>query len=211
MNPSRPEFSTELTVEEFDRHYWYKEELENICRLHNIPATGTKAELLFRIKKWLGGEVTTDQRKANSSIRMEKEPVEISLDTRLIPDGFKFNQKAREFFARYYKQPRFSFTKEMAAALREAERRGDLDMTVADLIDIYEGKKQAGGPEESTYQWNQFVKDFNQDPNSKAIRKDRMKVAAHLWRQVRDQPGRKKYSPRLLENYLRNNSETTSK
>ncbi|WP_036746912.1 SAP domain-containing protein [Paenibacillus sp. UNC451MF] len=206
MSIKRPEFSLKLSVQEFENHYWYKTDLVDICRMNLISSSGTKAELERRIKKLLNGETIEDERKTSTTIRKKQQGTEISLQTKLIPDGFKFNAKAREFFAQYYKLPKFSFTKDMAAALREAERQGDMEMTVADLILIHEGKKGRASedPEEKTYQWNRFVKDFNKDPQSNLIKEDRMKVAAELWKIVRDSPGAKQYSPQLLENYLKN-------
>jgi len=198
----RPNFSKELPVQEFEKHYWYKSELIEICRECNIPSSGTKAELEVRIKKLLAGESMTDERQAHTNIRKKQELTEITLATRLIPDGFKFNQQARDFFANHYKKQKFSFSKEMAAALREAERQGDMNMTVADLIEVYEGKRAVESAEEKTYQWNNFVKAFNQDVRTKLL-KDRMQVAAQLWREVRDQPGSKQFSPSLLTAHLK--------
>ncbi|WP_282942153.1 SAP domain-containing protein [Paenibacillus sp. RC67] len=201
---NRPHFSIELTIQEFENHYWYKTDLVDICRTYHISPSGTKAELEQRIKKLLSGEAVKDDRKVNTTIRKNHRGTEeISLHTKLIPDGFKFNARAREFFAQYFNLPKFSFTKDMAAALREAERQGDMEMTVADLIDIYNGKKVVEGPEEKTYQWNNFVKDFNKDPGSNLIKEDRMKVAAALWTTVRDTPGSKQYLPQLLDSYLK--------
>ncbi|MFF2092017.1 SAP domain-containing protein [Paenibacillus sp. NPDC058174] len=158
----RPPFSKALTVQQFELHYWYKNELINVCKTHNIPASGTKAELEERIKKWLAGEEMTDHRQAGTALRKKKQEShkELTLSTKLIPDGFKFNQQARNFFASYYKKQKFSFTKEMAALLREAKRRGDMEMTIADLIEVYEGKTSLVTSEEKTYQWNNFVKDL---------------------------------------------------
>jgi len=198
---NRPNFSKELSVQEFERHYWYKSELIEICREFNSPANGTKAELEVRIKKLLAGESMTDERQAHTNIRKKQELTEITLATRLIPEGFKFNQQARDFFASHYNKQKFSFSKEMAAALREAERQGDMEMTVANLIEVYEGKRAVVSAEEKTYQWNNFVKAFNQDLRTKPL-KDRMQVAAQLWRDVRDQPGSKQYTPSLLTAYL---------
>ncbi|GIP24656.1 SAP domain-containing protein [Paenibacillus sp. J22TS3] len=202
----RPLFSKNITIQEFEMHYWYKEELVGICRELGLPSFGTKAELEIRIKNLLAGEASPDRRLVNTGVRKKTELRELSLDTRLIPDGFKFNQTAREFFAKYYNKKKFSFTKEMAAALREAERLGDMEMTVADLIKIYEGEKPLASLEERTYQWNNFVKDFNKDARTKKII-DRMKVAAQLWGKVRDNPGHKRYSPDLLEEYLKDKRE----
>ncbi|WP_248926197.1 SAP domain-containing protein [Paenibacillus hamazuiensis] len=202
----RPTFSKHLSVQEFEKHYWYKNELTAICGKCNLPVSGTKAELEERIKKWLSGEKITDPRKANSAVRKKQELQELKLSTRLIADGFKFNRQAREFFANYYNKPKFSFTKEMAAALREAERQNDMEMTVADLIEVYEGRRNPDNLEERTYQWNGFVKDFNRDPRTKNM-KDRMKIAAELWKKVRDNPGPKQYSPELLDKLIANMKE----
>ncbi|MFD0677788.1 MULTISPECIES: SAP domain-containing protein [unclassified Paenibacillus] len=206
VNQQRPDFSLDLSIQEFEKHYWYKNELIHICSMHNISSSGTKAELEVKIKKLLIGEKTIDHRLLNTNIRKKQELNELSLSTRLIPDGFKFNQKAREFFAKYYNKNKFTFTKEMAAALREAERQGNIEMTVADLIQVYEGKTKLESPEEKTYQWNNFVKDFNKDSRTKGF-KDRMKVAAQIWSKVRDNPGEKLYSPLLLDEYLNQMNE----
>ena len=206
MDTLRPDFSLNLTVQEFEQHYWYRTDLVVICRANRISSSGTKAELEQRIKKLLSGEDTKDERKANAIIRKKlHSDEELSLHTKLIPQGFKFNYKARAFFAQYFQLPKFSFTKDMAAALREAERQGNMEMTVADLIEIYEGKRVIqSSSEEKTYQWNNFVKDFNKDPQSKQIKGDRMKIAAEIWTAVRDSLGSKQYSPELLCQYLKN-------
>ena len=45
-----------------------------------------------------------------------------------------------------------------------------------------------------------FVRDFNKDSRSKFF-KDKMKVAALLWRKVRDNPGEKRYRSSLIDEY----------
>jgi len=199
---NRPKFSLQLTLQEFKKHYWYKTELSEICRRFGLPAAGTKAELEARILKLLSGEPIEYRGSKNQYSRKKRKTAEITLETRLIPDGFKFNRQAREFFAAYFKKEKFSFTKEMAAALREAERLGDHEMTVADLIAVYEGRRSVENPDEKSYEWNRFVQDFNRDPKLRQVKQNRMQVAAALWKQVRDNPGPKRYSPDLLEKYL---------
>ncbi|MGN9165083.1 SAP domain-containing protein [Tissierellaceae bacterium HCP3S3_D8] len=201
----RPIFTQEMTVEEFEKHYWYKTELQSICRKHKIPSNGTKAELEHYIKEFLLGNHPINIREECSKIRKATYSTDdISLDTKLIQDGFKFNNRARKFLAEYFKMESFSFTKEMASALRNAERNKDYDMTVADLISVYENKKDFNemkkSVEEKTYQWNNFVKDFNNDERSKNFN-HKMKVASILWRKVRDNPGPKKYRTKLLEEH----------
>lgn len=41
----RPAFTKTLPVEDFKDHYWYKAELQSICKDYHLPAFGTKAEL----------------------------------------------------------------------------------------------------------------------------------------------------------------------
>ncbi|GGG74566.1 SAP domain-containing protein [Paenibacillus radicis (ex Gao et al. 2016)] len=94
----RPPFSKELSVQQFEMHYWYKKELIDLCSEHNIPSSGTKAELEERIKKWLTGEEIVNTRQKSTTLRMKQEhDKELSLSTRLIPDGFKFNSKPGNF------------------------------------------------------------------------------------------------------------------
>ncbi|WP_259337113.1 SAP domain-containing protein [Bombilactobacillus bombi] len=41
----RPQFSLQLNCQEFQQYYWYKQELQEICRQYHLPVNGTKAEL----------------------------------------------------------------------------------------------------------------------------------------------------------------------
>lgn len=206
----RPKFSSHLSVQQFLAYYWYKNELAAICRQLGLEAAGTKAELQSRVVNFLrSGKIPKRSRRAHfSQIRKATTAKRaISLATRLIPEGFKFNHAARAFFAKYYKVKKFHFTKEMVAALRGAEKRGALEMTVADLMAIYERKEISKKKttrqtaEEKTAQWNNFVRDFSRDPRTRGMAKW-MRVAALLWRQVRDRPGEKIYSPQLLEEFV---------
>src|SRR5690625_1321214 len=119
----RPKFNGQMNIEEFEAYYWYKEELKEICRSHQLPVSGTKAELEEYIKKFLTGDHFINNRARNIKIRKNAQRGEIILETRLITDGFKFNQQAKDFFQNYYNVTKFSFTKHMAAALREAEKQ----------------------------------------------------------------------------------------
>jgi len=199
---NRPIFSPKLSKEEFLSHYWYKTELQEICANYNLPTLGTKAELQKYILAFLDGETPQNMRKMSNRKRVRTSGQPISLETKLITDGFKFDNKSRAFFANYYNVPNFSFTKAMAAALRMAEENNDTQMTVKDLITIYENKQNPfyASDEESTYQWNIFLKDFHSDSNTKKFT-NKHQIAALLWRRVRDTPGEKKYTSYLLQIY----------
>lgn|SRR5690625_585591 len=204
----RPEFSEKMSIEKFETYYWYKDELKEICRTYQLPVSGTKAELEQYIKRFLAGKKVKDVREHNARIRKRSNPSnKVTLNMRLIPDGFKFNHEAREFFKDYYNVSKFSFTKHMAAALRKAEQTNDYEMTVADLIYVYESTKNKPAKEsaeEKTYEWNQFVKDFHKDFRTKGL-ENKMKVAAVLWNTIRHQPGPRKYTTKLLDQYMKKN------
>ncbi|UFJ39869.1 SAP domain-containing protein [Brevibacillus humidisoli] len=207
MSIQRPPFAPDMSGEEFRAHYWYKDELAAICRQNGLSSSGTKAELEERIVHLLIGETVHNQRAKTTQQRRKQRSGPITLQTRLIPEGFRFNQEARAFFQEYYGVNKFSFTKEMAAALRDAEKRNDQEMTVADLIAVYDSSRQknhtkANPPtaEDKTYQWNGFVKEFHADPQSKQW-KNKLEIAAFLWRKVRDRKGEKRYTPALLEEF----------
>ena len=216
----KPEFSPTMSVTEFKRHYWYVTELREICRKFWLDCTGTKAELTSRVEHFLSGDV--------DSFSSEEEEMKISmtdktlglvvrhgadsytkLSTKVI-GWFSFNVNWRAFCGMVLVEPNFKFTKEMAAAVREAKKRHDNSLTVRDLLVIYKTGKQrkATGeslpsymqPEEQTYQWNNFVRAFNADPRS-MIFSNKMKVASILWSKVRDNPGSKEYRTDLIDIY----------
>ena len=41
----RPEFDNIQTFEEFNKYYWYRDELIEICKSHGLKSTVTKIEL----------------------------------------------------------------------------------------------------------------------------------------------------------------------
>ncbi len=93
----------------------------------------------------------------------------------------------------------------MAATLRNAEKNNDLEITVKDLIEVYlDSKKNPTKKiitnEDKTYQWNNFLKEFHMDKKTKLLN-NKIQIASFLWRQVRDNPGEKKYTSELLTKY----------
>lgn len=91
----------------------------------------------------------------------------------------------------------------MAIIKRKAEAENDTKITVRDLIYHIEHWKQeeiGSAAEEQTYQWNNFVRDFFEDPATEKYQ-DRLKVAAILWRIIRYSNNSKIYSHDLLRQY----------
>lgn len=211
---NRPQFDAKMTSEVFVSFYWYKTELEQICREYKLPSYGTKAELTDYIVKFLDGVPSSNiksVRKIRRDTSKKLQSMDIGLNTKLLNSGFSLNKEARKFFEDYYNVPKFSFRKSMAIKMRDVEKNGDTKATVADLIHVIENEEKdiTHSKEEQTYQWNNFVRDFMNDELSKKY-KDPMKVAAILWKLVRNSNQEKKYSHdlmiknnKLIEMYLK--------
>lgn len=194
----RPEFSSQLTSANFLQYYWYKQELQSFCRQYHLPTYGTKAELTQYLVQFLDGVPVAlikpvRKAQANHLTWQDLQPT-----TKLLDSGFTLNNEARKFFAQYFGVSQFSFKKAMAVKLRSVQLEQDHEATVQDLIDAYQTpSRTVVTAEEQTYQWNNFVKDFCQDPLTK-IYQPKIKVAAILWQHVKQQPGAKKYRSELL-------------
>lgn len=191
-------------ITEFEHTYYYKTDIVKICKLLSLPASGTKAELNSYITAYLNGTPATQiKTKRKQKLRPSLTYEEINLDTKLIGSGFSFNNEARRWFANYFGVKNFSFKKEMAIIKRKAEAEDDTKITVRDLIYHIEHWKQEeieSVAEEQTYQWNNFVRDFFEDPATKKYQ-DRLKVAAILWKLVHESSNNKIYSHGLLRQY----------
>ncbi|MCZ2492657.1 SAP domain-containing protein [Dellaglioa carnosa] len=198
----RPDFNKNMTSETFKSYYWYKVELEQVCRNYLLPHFGTKAELTQYIILFLEGEKAENINPTRKIRRQTSTALTANLitsKTKLLNSGFSLNNEARKFFANYFGVQKFSFRKSMGIKMREAEKTADINATVADLIKVFNINlnNSINNNEEKTYQWNNFVKDFFNDSISKEYSSP-MKVAAILWKTVRDSNRDKKYSRELV-------------
>lgn len=190
-----------MTVDKFRAQYWYKTELQELCRKYHLPTYGTKAELQEYIERFLKGEKNIKPERIFSR-KNALSLSEITLDTKILESGFSFNNIAREWFRNYYNVDKFSFNKSMAIKMREIEQNQDVNATVADLVKAHDSNNRVVNKEEKTYQWNQFVKAFYADPQTKRFKNKRLKIASLLWQQVKkSEKVNKVYHHSLLEKY----------
>ncbi|MGJ4745625.1 SAP domain-containing protein [Leptospira sp. SA-E8] len=205
---SRPSFEKIKTIAEFESYYWYREELQDICLNLKISSKGAKADLEERLKSYLTLGREKFLKKENSSKspssvhRKNKSEKEITLKSKIIPEGIRFDSKFREFCREYYDLKKFSFTKAMAEAVRDAEKVGNLKLSVQDLLKVYENPPKEERPDDRVLRWNRFVKDFHSDPKTSPL-KNKLNIAAFLWGKVRDRAGSKKFEPSLLEEFAK--------
>ena len=196
MRENRPDFSNIKSFEEFNRYYWYREELSQICKSLGLEYRGTKQELNHIIEQYFKGNIIEKSvRKVN-----KKQAKAITLNTPLLECGFSFNQKFREYFSVVTGIDPFKFNANMATAWRKVKAENDLNFTIQDMLKVYYGESDHAKYDHSVCQWNQFLKDFCSDEFSDFY-SNKLKVAAILWKEVRDSTNEKTYSRQLLDEY----------
>ena len=196
MKEGRPNFRDIKSFEEFSRYYWYREELAEICKSLELEYRCTKQELNHIIEQYFKGN-----RVEKSVKKLSKNQTKaITLNTTLFECGFSFNQKFREYFSAVTGVNPFKFNADMATAWRKVKAENDLNFTIQDMLKVYYGESDYAKYDNSACQWNQFLKDFCSDEFSDYY-SDKLKVAAILWKEVRDSKYEKIYSRQLLNEY----------
>lgn len=196
MKENRPDFSNIKSFEEFNRYYWYREELLQICKSLGLEYRSTKQELNHIIEQYFkGNRIEKSVRKVN-----KKQTEATTLNTPLLECGFSFNQKFREYFSVVTGADPFKFNADMATAWRRVKAENDLNFTIQDMLKVYYGESDYAKYDHSVCQWNQFLKDFCSDEFSDFY-SNKLKVAAILWKEVRDSTNEKIYSRQLLDEY----------
>ncbi len=250
---NRPDFKQIKSFGEFSKYYWYREELQKICKSLGLDSSGMKAELNHVIEEYFKGNLiypeikrpnkavkqessfstfeksrrTKNQNTSdnNSSVTEDKErkdrPLQktfseeknlyaklskspksqdISLQTGLIECNFSFSQHFRDFFSKETGIKPFKFNVDMVATARKIRECGDTSFTLGDLLDIFYGRKTYAKYDKVSLQWNKFVKDFCADPATASF-PNKLKVAAALWKEVRESTREKMYRHELLEEF----------
>ena len=196
MKDNRADFINIKSFEEFNRYYWYREELSQICKSLGLEYRGTKQELNHIIEQYFkGNRIEKSVRKVN-----KKQVEAITLNKPLLECGFSFNQKFREYFSVVTGVDPFKFNANMATAWRKVKAENDLNFTIQDMLEVYYGESDYAKYDHSVCQWNQFLKDFCSDEFSDFY-SNKLKVAAILWKEVRDSTNEKTYSRQLLDEY----------
>ena len=192
----RPSFKDIESFEEFNKYYWYREELSQICKSLGLEYRCTKKELNYIIEQYFKGN-----RIEKSSSKAKKSKLEsITLETPLLNCGFSFNQKFRDYFSAVTGVSPFKFNADMATAWRKVKKDNDEKFTIQDMIKIYYGESDYAKYDNSACQWNQFLKDFCADESSNNY-SNKLKVAAIIWKEVKKLKNEKIYSKQLLNEY----------
>ena len=198
----RPEFDCIKDFEEFNKYYWYREELIKICKARGLKADGSKIELYKVIEAYFSGEKILPQSNTSKKQGVSRKKIvsELTLETGLIECGFTFGPRFRDFFSEQTGEERFKFNVDMVATAKAVKETSDESFTLGDLLDIYYGKKTYAKYDKSMLQWNSFLHDFCAD-EATIIFHARLKAAAALWKIVRESDKPKEYSHELFKKY----------
>ncbi len=199
---NRPPFTEIKSFEEFSKYYWYREELQKICRSLGIDASGMKADLNHNIKEYFNGNIIHPE-VPDRRTRAAKKPTKsatltpLTLQMSLLECNFCFSQRFRDFFSEQTRIKNFKFNVDMVATARKVKETKDASFTLGDLLDIYYGKKTYAKYDKICLQWNKFVQDFCADPANAHI-PNKLEAAAKLWKIVRESTREKVYTHGLL-------------
>lgn len=115
----RPNFEEIKSYSEFNKYYWYRDELSIICKQRGIDHTGTKQELNYVIEEYFKGNLI----KKKAEKLKNKDVREVSLNCPLLFCGFSFNSKFRKYFSNLTGVENFKFNADMATAWRKVKKK----------------------------------------------------------------------------------------
>lgn len=196
----RPQFCQIKSFEEFSKYYWYREELQAICKQLGIDSSGMKLELNHNIEEYFKGNLIREKQRKSVSSSTQKTDVPLTLETSLIECKFCFSQFFRDFFSTQTGIKNFKFNTDMVATAKKVKEDGDNSFTLGDMLEIFYGRKTYAKYDKSCLQWNKFVQDFCSDPATNQF-PDKLKTASILWREVRNSTREKTYNHNLLEEF----------
>lgn len=191
----RPEFKDIKSYDEFIKYYWYRDELQDICKSLNLEYIGGKSELNNIIKAYFDGVIIAHKPQRN----IKGKTIDLTIETKVVDCGFTFGQRFRDFYILQTGDKNFKFTADMVATVKAVKEIQDKDFTLRDLLDIKTGKKQYVKFDNSSCQWNKFLKDFCADASNDTYT-NKFSIASKFWALLRNSDLPKVYSREFIEN-----------
>lgn len=187
----RPELDLNIDAEVFFNYYWLKEELYAFCKKYDLPRSGSKDELKQRIYTYIKcGKVISPQKKSSKKVESSNEP--LTLES-IIPEGYKNDEKHREFFKSVIGE-HFKFNVPFMNWMKSNHGKNYKD-AVDQWQKIVDEKKRGVKTEiSSQFQYNQYTRDYFSD-NPGATREDAIKC----WKYKKSLPGHNRYEKSDLE------------
>ena len=182
----RPDLTKNLDPVEFTKYYYLKEELEGFCKSNHLNYVGSKTQLTKRIEEYLKtGIVPLTMKVKSSSQKSNEKP---TLDT-IISFTYTNNETNRAFFKSIIGE-KFHFT-----TLFMKFFKNNIGKTYKDAINEWHAEQEERKKGEKTalssqFEYNQFIRDYFQDPKNKG---KSLKEAISEWNKIKILPGERKY------------------
>jgi hypothetical protein len=192
----RPTLDERPDPDIFVRFYYLKEELLDFCRANGLLTSGSKANLIDRVGRYLRTGEAPDERARSERPRIGGADAEPALDATLGED-FKCTQERRAFFESVV-GPRFHFSVKLQRYMRS-----NPNATYADAIAEWRRLDCAGtgaGAEadaqadavdsiDPQFEYNRYIRAFFADNPGR-----RLTDAIACWRLRRELPGPRTYN-----------------
>lgn len=185
---TRPILSKAISLEDFQKFYWLKEELLTFCRQEGLSTQGGKLEIAARIEHFL----TTGQEKKAAKRSKPKSTFDWSRealsDKTVITDNYKNTENVRAYFKQCI-GPQFKFNVEFMNWMK-----ANLGKTLGEAVSQYKTiRSNAVNNHEKVispqFEYNTYLRDFLKD-NPECDRK----LGIQLWNIKRKLRGSNVYS-----------------
>ena len=192
----RPPLTKSISLEDFQNYYWLKEELQIFCREHDLPASGSKIEIIERISHYLHTGKILKNSSGPKASKTSLSYKDLSLQPVLTE-----NPRCSEDVSAFIKEKigaNFHYTVALQKFFKEKIRK-----TYEDAITFwYEENERKKDPTYKTtissqFEYNRFTRDFFEDPNNKGKSKA---DAIAAWNEIKAKPGSNAYVPQKVEN-----------
>jgi hypothetical protein len=186
----RPLLNDKISTQDFQEHYWLKEELSVFCKVCGIDRTGGKAELANRIMLFLesGGVVSTKVKPNKTSTSKFNWSKEVLTGETTITDNYKNSENVRLFFLREI-SPHFHFNVEFMKWAKHNTGK-TLQEAIKEWGRLFELKKDKNYHTiiEPQFEYNKYMRAFLADNHGKSI-----KEAIRFWKLKSAQRGTNEY------------------
>ncbi len=184
---TRPKLTRQISVADFESHYWLKTELIKFCKANDLSTIGSKQEQAKRIEIFIATGHRIKPKIVKPISRDSLHPIKIDTPVKY----YKNDSITRQFFVSYIGE-HFRFN----AYLRQFTDKNNITpgLTYGDLVTgwLAEESKRSN-PQyqthiEKQFEYNQFIRDFfaNEKGSSQAD-------AVKAWKIVKAQSGAKTY------------------
>lgn len=146
----RPTITSATSPEDITDWYWKVADLRLIAKRLGVPSSGTKGQLVERLRATLAGEAVTGQRTSRPGAEM---PTPLSPST-VVPAGARMTRQVRAFMIEQV-GPGFRFD----ATMRDFFAAPD-DRTLGDAVELWwssRGRRREISPQ---FEYNRFTREF---------------------------------------------------